>query len=88
MSRYTHYVVIPITGSINVAIESDDPEPSLEVLYKAAMDVPWRLALEEDGDGKVTLGEEIGTHRYLNRGNVCEAVCPEMELLETDDLEG
>lgn len=84
--RYIHNIKIPVTTSVIVAVESDDPEPSLEDLYEAATTKHWRLTLNDDSDPDVELGDEVDTHKYLNRGNVCYAVCGEMELLDTEDM--
>ena len=85
--RYTHHVIIPVSTSICVAIDSDDPEPTLDDLYEAAQEKTWRLAMSEDTDPTVSLGEETETHKYMNRGNVCHAACTEMEVVHTEDRE-
>jgi hypothetical protein len=86
MSRYQHTVIVPLTGSLSFVIDSDNPEPSASDLFEAAQTIDWRLKLAEDGDGRVDLGEEFSLHLELNRGNVCHAVCAEVELVETEDL--
>lgn len=35
----------------------------------------------------VQIGEEVGYHEHMNRGNVCVAVCSEVDW-ETEETEG
>ena len=83
--RYRHTVTIPVSTSISVVVESDDPKPSLKALYEAATDKHWQFKMSEETDPDVQIGETVLTHMYMNRGNVCVADCPEIELVETED---
>ena len=83
--RYIHTVVIPVSTSISVIVESDDPKPSLKALYEAACAKHWQFKTSDETDSDVQIGEVTETHMYMNRGNVCKATCPEIELVATED---
>jgi hypothetical protein len=89
------HVTIPVTTSVmtSVEMEIDDDLPTKEIndaiLEHALNNVPpFRLVVEQAEDGPhVELGEEVGTHRYLNRGNVAFAVCNEASVDEVESMD-
>jgi hypothetical protein len=65
-------VELPLVGSLLFQVEADSPEEAITM----AEEIPWRLAITE-GREAVELGETFETPRYINRGNICSAPCPE-----------
>lgn len=94
MKRYSHHITIPITTSLTVYVESDEPIESMEQAFEMAneqwgeSDVNFCLK----GPGNITgydlcgihMGEELSSHLQLNRENVCHAVYAETDW-ETED---
>ena len=72
----TYSVQIPVTGSIIVTVEAENA--------KAAEDAAWELAdfqvVPERPD--VCEAGEFETHRHVTRGNVCSAVCNDINVEE------
>lgn len=94
MKRYSHHITIPITTSLTVYVESDEPIESMEQAFEMANE-RWAVSnvnfcLKGPGDNTgydicgIHMGEELQSHMELNRGNVCSAVVPETEW-ETED---
>ena len=89
------HVTIPITTSVHtsVEVEIDDAlegDERRDAILDAAFDcLPYfRLsAVADDPAEYVELGEEVGTHRHLNRGNVCCAVVPEATVDDEESLD-
>lgn len=85
MAKYTHYITVPMTTSVNVIVESDDDVRDVEHAYDMAMKViekantRFELKNKHESQDLVELGEAIEFHEYLNRGNVCYASCAEIE---------
>lgn len=77
--KHKYYITVPMTGSIEVVVETDEPIEDDEQAFE--------LAIEEWSEGdygldivsprlkraKVDLGE-IDFHKQLNRGNVCHEI--------------
>jgi hypothetical protein len=84
--KYTHYITVPFTSSVEVIIESDEKIEDEDQAYDMAMDQIYKsdpcIDLENKGKDRdknaVEMGEELEYHKELNRGNVCHAVCPEI----------
>ena len=85
MAKYTHIITVPVTTSVNVIVESDDKVKDAKHAYQMAMEKitsagTWYDLENKPGfRGAVELGEELSYHTYLNRGNVCEAACSEID---------
>jgi hypothetical protein len=89
MPKYTYYISVPVTGAVNVLVESDEPleEGDDEKAFNMAMDafdkieasfdvnVPEKFAADED---TVNLADGWQLHKHLNRGNVCHTHTPEI----------
>lgn len=71
-------VQIPITGSILVTVEADTPEDAEE---KA-----WSLAdFKVTADNPMAEMGDFETHKHVARGNVCSAVCNDINVEEVGD---
>lgn len=85
MAKYTHYITVPMTTSVNVIVESDEDVRDFEHAYDLAIRViekaetRFELKNKSESQDLVELGEAIEFHEHLNRGNVCYAACPEIE---------
>ncbi len=85
MPKYTHYIIVPFSSSISVAVDTDEEIRDDGHAYDLAM-----KALEEEGTHFIAknnddmpsdfeLGEELAFHKHMNRGNVCVTVCSEID---------
>lgn len=99
--KYIYNVTVPVTGSIQVLVESDEEIKSMNEAFEIAMEAygksSARFALQSIDSGEVhevidgiMMGDEWETHLHLNRGNVCYAVCPETywdieEIIEEEE---
>jgi len=88
--KYRYNVTVPITGSVMIFVETDKEIESageaFEKAFEAISEIDHYFCFGVPGDdkahteiGDMMMGDEIGHHKYLNRGNVCRAVCPETE---------
>lgn len=78
--KHKYYVTVPMTGSICILIETDEPIEDDQQAFDLACE-KWSGSLGEDDEAAGELGE-VSLHKYLNRGNVCSAVCPEIEWVK------
>lgn len=87
MPKYTHYITVPFTSSVNVIVESDEKIENQDQAYEMAMeqisksDPIFDLENRSKGIDKsaVEMGDELEYHLELDKGNVCYAVCPEVD---------
>lgn len=95
MTKYTHYITVPVTGAVSISIETDEPIPdgdmdkamelALEAFDKVGASFDLKVEREIDSCG-VELAEGWNLHKHLNRGNVCHAETPET-YWETEEHE-
>lgn len=94
MPKYTHYITVPLTSSVNVIVESDEKIKSQDQAYEMAMEQIFKsnpcIDLENKGTDEndksaVGMGEELEYHLELNKGNICHAVCPEVDWYSEGD---
>ena len=89
MSKYTHRITVPFTSSVEVTVETDEPIEDDEHAYEMAReeidraDTSFILTNKEDRD-TVELGDELEYAKDLTTGNVCHAVCSEVDW-ETEE---
>ena len=86
MTRYTHYITVPVTGAVSISVETDEPIPdgdmdkalemALEAFDKVGASFDLKVERELENCG-VELAEGWNLHKHLNRGNVCYAETPE-----------
>lgn len=86
MAKHKYFITVPMTGSINVVVETDEPitddEQAFELVCEEWNEGGYGLELADpEENGKAELGE-FDLHKYLNRGNVCHAACPEIDWEE------
>jgi hypothetical protein len=85
MAKYTYYITVPVTTSVNIIAESDEKIEDEGKVYDLAIRViekantRFYVKNNKGHESDVELGEELSFHEHLNRGNVCNAVCSEME---------
>ena len=82
--KHKYYITVPMTGSITMSIETDEPIGDDEEAFELACE-KWNSGdhgLDVGGKEDGTELGEIDLHKYLNRGNVCHAVCPEIEWVK------
>lgn len=86
--KHTYYITIPLTGSVEFYVETDEPIEDESRAYELAMN-KWEEALTGidivNGDRTVREDVDIQIGEYtlhrdaLDQGNVCHATCPGIE---------
>lgn len=90
MRKYTYTITVPTTTSVNVVVDSDEEIRDMSHAYDLALnviskaDTRFHLKNKRGYESDVYFGEEIEFHEYLNRGNVCYAVCSEISWEEEE----
>ena len=91
MAKYTHYIIVPMSTSISLAVESDEDIVDDQHAFDLAMGEMEKAGtrfevMNEEIPGAVEFGEEIAFHKHMNRGNYVVAACPEISWeTEKDD---
>ncbi len=95
MSKYTHYITIPVATSFCIAVESDTPlgennREARKAAYDMAMNAPgidharWKV---EDAP-EIEIGEEVSYLSQIVEGNISHAPINQVEwYTETDESE-
>ncbi len=92
MPKYTHYITIPFTSALNLAVESDKPCTNRDEAYDLAMQELDDLCVkvevtgtgERDGE-PVELSENVEFHKSLVSGNVVHASVPDINWETEED---
>jgi len=75
--KHKYHVIVPMTGSICISIETDEPIENDQQAFELACE-KWSGSFGGEDEVAGELGE-VSLHKHLNRGNVCSAVCPEID---------
>lgn len=86
MAKHKYYITVPMTGSVNIVVEVDEPIEDADQAFELACekwnDGEYALDIVDPKEnGEAELGE-FDLHPHLNRGNVCHAVCPEIDWVK------